>query len=67
MMETMKFKQVPSISRVGGVNPNIPKPVIVSRGVKKEQSHDRIVARPVRTNSRPISAGEPINWDEVYN
>lgn len=66
IMETRKFKQVPSINRVGGVNPNIPRPVIVSRGLNKKLSHDRVIARPMRTNSRPISAGEPINWDEVY-
>ena len=66
-METRKFKQVPSINRVGGVNPDIPRPVIVSRGKNKQQSHERVIARPVRTNSRPIGAGEPINWDEVYH
>ena len=66
-METRKFKQVPSISRMGEANPKIPKPVIVSRGTKKEQPHDRIITRPMRTDSRPIGIGEPINWDEVYS
>ena len=64
-METKKFKQVPSISRVGKQNPLIPSPIIVSRGKKKV--YERTITRPMRTNSRPISAGEPINWDEVYH
>ena len=66
MMETRKYKQVPSINRIGGANPVIPKPVIISREKNKKQRHDRFVTRPVRTNSRPIGIGEPINWDEVY-
>ena len=65
-METRKFKQVPSINRIGGRNPLIPSPVIVSCGNKKS-NHERKITRPMRTNSRPISAGEPINWDEVYD
>ncbi|MBP3845805.1 MAG: hypothetical protein J6E48_11820 [Prevotella sp.] len=64
-METRKFKQVPSLNRVGGRNPLIPSPVIVSRG-KNTVNHERTITRPMRTNSRPISAGESINWDEVY-
>ena len=64
-METRKFKQVPSINRVGNRNPLIPSPVIVSRG-KQSKTHERSITRPMRSNSRPISAGEPINWDEVY-
>lgn len=64
-METKKFKQVPSINRVGGRNPLIPRPVVVSCGTKKK-SNGRYITRPMRTNSRPLSAGEPINWDEVY-
>ena len=65
-METRKFKQVPSINRVGGRNPNIPSPVIVNRG-KETTNYERTITRPMRTNSRTISAGEPINWDEVYS
>ena len=64
-METRKFKQVPSINRIGGRNPNIPAPVIVSSG-KRKPDHERTITRAMRTNSRHISAGEPINWDEVY-
>ena len=66
IMETRKFKQVPSINRIGGRNLKIPVPVIVSSG-KKNSEHERTITRPLRTNSRPISAGEPINWDEVYD
>jgi len=66
IMETKKFKQVPSINRIGERNPNIPDPVIVNYS-QKTVSHERTFTRPLRTNSRPISAGEPINWDEVYN
>ena len=65
-METRKFKQVPSINRVGGRNPEIPNPVIVSYGSKKP-GHARVITRPMRSDSRTIGAGEPINWDEVYN
>ena len=64
-METRKYKQVPSINRIGERNPMIPGPVIVHCGNKK-RSHERIITRSMRTNSRTISAGEPINWDEVY-
>ena len=42
----------------------IPSPVVVSRG--KKNSHERTITRPMRTNSRPIGIGKPINWDEVY-
>ncbi len=63
-METKKFKQVPSINRIGAQNPKIPAPVIVSFG--KNKRHEHIVARSMRTDSRTISAGKPINWDEVY-
>jgi hypothetical protein len=66
-MNTKKFKQVPSINRIGEPNPDIPKPVVVSRGRKDAKSHEYIVARPMRSDSRPISAGEPINWEEVYS
>ena len=65
-MDTKKFKQVPSINRIGKRNPNIANPVIVNCGQKKH-THERIITRPMRTNSRPISVGEPINWDEVYS
>lgn len=64
-METRKFKQVPSINRVGERNPKIPRPVIVNCGNKKSKN-ERTITRTMRTDSRPISAGEPINWDEVY-
>ena len=64
-METRKFKQVPSITRVGNQNPLIPKPVIVNCGNKKS-NHERTITRAMRSNSRTISAGESINWDEVY-
>ena len=62
----MKFKQVPSINRIGVRNPLIPDPVIVSSG-RKNKSHERTFTRALRTDSRTLSAGEPINWDEVYN
>jgi hypothetical protein len=65
-METKKFKQVPSINRIGGRNPNIPAPVIVSRGTKNK-GYGRTISRAMRTYSRTIGAGEPINWDEVYS
>ena len=65
-METKKYKQVPSINRIGERNPNIPAPVIVNRGTKK-QGYGRTISRAMRTNSRTIGAGEPINWDEVYS
>lgn len=65
-MDTRKFKQVPSISPVGTRNPKIPAPVIVSKG-KVRESNERIITRAMRTDSRIISAGKPINWDEVYN
>ena len=39
-METRKFKQVPSINRIGDRNPNIPAPVIVSSG-KRKPDHER--------------------------
>ena len=65
-METRKFKQVPSINRIGKGNPNIPRPVIVSRG-RKEMTHERFITRFMRTDSRTISVGKPINWDEVYS
>ena len=41
IMDTKKFKQVPSINRIGKQNPNIPSPVVVSRGQKKH-THERI-------------------------
>ena len=65
-MDTKKFKQVPSINKIGKRNPNIPSPVIVNCGHRKH-THERTITRAMRTNSRPISAGEPINWDEVYS
>ena len=65
-MRISKFKQVPSINRIGSRNPEIPAPVIINVGTRKS-SYERIIARAMRTDSRPISAGEPINWDEVYN
>lgn len=65
IMETRKFKQVPSINRIGDGNPGIPRPVILSFG-KKVNRHERIVTRPMRTDSRSIGVGEPINWNEVY-
>ncbi len=65
-METRKFKQVPSINRIGSGNPNIPRPVIVSCG-RKGIANERFVTRPMRTDSRTIGSGEPINWDEVYS
>jgi len=34
-METKKFKQIPSINRIGERNPNIPAPVVVNYGKKK--------------------------------
>jgi hypothetical protein len=67
MMETKKFKQVPSINRIGERNPNIPLPVIVRCGAQRQKTHERTITRTMRTDSRPISAGEPINWDEVYS
>ena len=63
-METRKFKQVPSINRIGERNPKIPTPIIVNSGRKK--GHERTITRSMRTNSRTISPGESINWDEVY-
>jgi hypothetical protein len=65
-MDVKKFKQVPSINRIGDRNPKIPAPVIIHSG-KKNVTHERFITRAMRTNSRPISAGEPINWDEVYS
>lgn len=65
-METKKYKQVPSINRIGCGNPNIPRPTVVRCG-KRATTNERIITRPMRTNSRPISAGKPINWDEVYS
>jgi len=65
IMETRKFKQVPSINRIGGRNPKIPRPVIVNYG-KKHTKHERSITIPMRTNSRTVSAGEPIDWDKVY-
>ena len=64
-MDTKKFKQVPSINRIGERNTNIPKPVIVNRGTKSLR-HERTITSAMRTDSRTISAGEPINWDKVY-
>lgn len=64
-METKKFKQLPSINRIGERNPLIPRPVIVSYGTK-DNDYERIITRSMRTDSRTISAGEPIDWDEVY-
>ena|GEM_PF-6909272 len=64
-METRKYKQVPSINRMGERNPLIPNPAIVNCG-NKTKRHERTITRSMRTNSRSISAGEPINWDEVY-
>lgn len=66
IMETRKFKQVPSLNRISGHNPLIPRPVVVNCGSKKIK-HERTITRPMRTNSRPIGVGEPINWDEVYD
>ena len=65
-METRKFKQVPSINQLGERNSAIPKPVIVNCG-KKKRNYGRTITRSMHTNSRTISAGEPINWDEVYS
>ena len=56
---------MPSLNRIGNRNPLIPNPVIVNRG-KKQESHERTITRPMRTNSRSLSSGESINWDEVY-
>ena len=53
-METRKFKQVPSINRLGGRNPRIPSPVIVSCG-NNSNRNERTITRPMRTNSRPKS------------
>ena len=39
-METRKYKQVPSINRIGERNPMIPGPVIVHCGNKK-RSHEQ--------------------------
>ena len=64
-METKKFKQVPSINRIGERNPNIPRPVIINRGTKTAK-HERTITSAMRTDSRTIGAGEPINWDQVY-
>ena len=64
-METRKFKQVPSINRIGGQNPTIPAPIIVSCG--KNKKNERIITRPMRTDSRAIGTGKPINWNEVYS
>lgn len=66
IMETRKFKQVPSINRIGSGNASIPRPVIVSVGSNRK-GHERIITRPMRTNSRTIGTGEPINWNEVYS
>lgn len=66
-MDTRKFKQVPSISLIGPRNPNIPAPVVVKNGRKDKKAHERTITRPMRTDSRAISSGEPINWNEVYN
>ena len=57
---------MPSINRIGDRNPKIPFPVIVSRG-KKQSDHVRMITRSMRTVSRALSVGEPINWDEVYH
>ena len=65
-METRKFKQLPSISRIGERNPKIPRPVIVNYGTK-DNDYERIISRPMQFDSRPIGVGEPINWDEVYS
>ena len=65
-MKTRKFKQVPSISRIGNGNPDIPKPVIVCNG-KKGTNHERFITRTMRTDSRTIGVGKSINWDEVYS
>ena len=65
-MEIKKFKQIPSINRIGSGNPRIPAPVIISRGVKNTH-HERTLTRSLHTNIRALSPGEPINWDEVYN
>ena len=65
-MNTRKFKQVPSISKVSGRNQNIPKPVIVSFS-KPHIPHERTITRPMRSDSRTIGAVEPINWNEVYS
>lgn len=65
-METKKFKQVPSINRIGDPNPNIPAPVIVSRGIRS-QGNGRTISSTMRSDSRTIGAGESINWNEVYS
>lgn len=66
IMETKKFKQVPSINRIGGRNPNIPAPVILSRGTRR-QGNGRTISPSMHDDSRTIGAGEPINWNEVYS
>ena len=65
-METKKFKQVPSINRIGGRNPNIPAPVILSRGTKR-QGNGRTISSTMHDDSRIIGPGEPIYWNEVYS
>lgn len=56
---------IPETTKKKEQNPNIPSPVIVSRG-RKKHTVERTITRAMRSNSRTISAGEPINWDEVY-
>ena len=56
----MKFKRIPSINRIGGHNPNIPAPVILSRGTRK-QGNGRAISPAMHDDSRTIGAGEPIN------
>ena len=64
--EKIAYLWVPSLNRISGHNPLIPRPVVVNCGSKKIK-HERTITRPMRTNSRPIGVGEPINWDEVYD
>ena len=42
-METRKFKQVPSINRVGERNPRIPKPVIVNYGNTNQEKENKVI------------------------
>lgn len=53
-METKKFKQVPSINRIGGRNPKIPSPVIVRCGTQNQKSHERTITRVCADNAQPL-------------
>ena len=53
--ETTKFKQVPSINRIGGRNPLIPDPVIVSSGRKKKRS--KLTPEEIRLLNRAMPSG----------